>query len=341
MAAIPGLSLATTALAIVLASLGAALLARFLVRAYGRHVARRTRHRIDDLLAAKIATPLALALAWVGLVLAGATLATTAQTRLLLDRALPSGIIVLAAFATARVLLALAREHGGHHTHHRALLLLGRFAGFFLAIFVGLTLLSIWNVEVTPLLASAGIIGIALALAAQESLANVFAGIAVYLDRPFTLGDYVILDRGERHTIRGEVVDVGLRSTRIRTRDDMVVVIPNSDIANARLINESARAYHRLRTSLIVAHESDLDQVEEALLAAAKECGIILDAPSPYVRFREIQPEGIRVVLFAWIDDASLRGQATHAVIKSVHRALAAAGVRYGAPAMVRMARGA
>lgn len=337
--AFSGLSPWARAIVIAATGLAVAFVLHYAIRAYGRHVAHRTRHRFDDLLAAKLAMPAALGVAFVALVLAGGAVATRAETVLLLDRALPSGLVLIGAIALTRLLLASAREHSGH-SHHRAVLLVGRFAGFFVAVFVGLTLLSIWSVEITPLLASAGIIGIALALAAQESLANVFAGIAIYLDRSFVTGNYVILDRGERNSIRGEIVDVGLRSTRIRTRDDMVVVIPNTDIGNARIINESARPYHRVRTSILVAHESDLEQVEEALVAGAQECGIILDAPAPYVRFREIMPEGVRVVLFAWIDDAGLRGEAVHALIKSIHRALHAAGVKMAAPTMVRMSAG-
>lgn len=335
--AIAGLSPWATAIVLASTGLALALLVHLAVRAYGRHVADRTRHGIDDILAAKLALPAALAVAFAGLVFAAGAVATRAETLLLLERALPSGLVVIGAIALTRVLLALARTHGGHR-HHRAIILFGRFAGFFIAVFVGLTLLSIWDVEITPLLASAGIVGIALALAAQETLGNIFAGIAIYLDRTYLPGDYVILDRGERDSIRGEIFDIGLRSTRIRTRDDMIVVIPNSDIGNARIINESARPFHRIRTSLIVAHDSDLDQVEEALIAGATDCGIVLDAPAPYVRFREITPEGVRVVLFAWIDDAGLRGQAVHTVIKSIHRSLAAMGVRYGAPMMVRYA---
>ena len=335
MVAIPGLSPWASAALLACASLAAALLAHQAIHAYGRHIAHRTRHGIDDILAAKLALPAALAIALVGLVLAARAVVTGADANVLIDRALPSGLVVVGAIALASVVITLARAHGGH-AHHRATILFGRFAGFFIAVIVALTLLAIWDVEVTPLMASAGIIGIALALAAQESLANVFAGVAIYLDRTYVAGDYVILDRGERNSIRGEIVDIGLRSTRIRTRDDMIVVIPNSDIGNARIINESARPFHRVRTSLLVSHDADLDQVEEALIAGATECGIILDAPSPYVRFREITPEGVRVVLFAWIDDASLRGQAVHAMIKSIHRSLGAAGVRYAAPMMVR-----
>ncbi len=71
-------------------------------------------------------------------------------------------------------------------------------------------LLSLWKINVTLLLASAGIAGVAVALAAKETLSNFFGNVTVLLDRPYKVGDYIILDSGER----GEVVEIGMRSTR-------------------------------------------------------------------------------------------------------------------------------
>jgi MscS family membrane protein len=97
-------------------------------------------------------------------------------------------------------------------------------------------ILSLWNVDITPLIASAGIVGAAVAFASKDTIANFFGGISVFIDRPFCIGDYIVLDKGER----GEVVAIGVRSTRIKTRDDIQITVPNSIIANTKIINESA-----------------------------------------------------------------------------------------------------
>ena len=76
-----------------------------------------------------------------------------------------------------------------------------------------------WGINVTAWLASAGIIGIAIGFAAKDTLANFFAGIFILADTPYNLGDYINLDTGER----GKVVHVGLRTTRLLTRDDVEV----------------------------------------------------------------------------------------------------------------------
>jgi MscS family membrane protein len=94
--------------------------------------------------------------------------------------------------------------------------------------------LKAWNVDLTAWLASAGIIGIALGFAAKDTLANLFAGIFILADAPYHVGDFIVLDNQ-----RGQVTKIGLRSTRILTRDDIEITIPNQIIANSKIINES------------------------------------------------------------------------------------------------------
>jgi MscS family membrane protein len=116
------------------------------------------------------------------------------------------------------------------------------------------------------LITGLGIGGLAVALAGREALSNIIGTIMIILDRPFNLGDYIVLAQGER----GEVTQVGLRSTRIRTRDDILISIPNSVIANAKMINESAPvSKSRIRIKVGVGYGSDLKKVEQILLGTA------------------------------------------------------------------------
>jgi MscS family membrane protein len=100
----------------------------------------------------------------------------------------------------------------------------------------------LWNtsgylgMSFTAVFASAGIVGLGVALAARKTLANFFGSISIFLDRPFKSGDYIVLDPGERC----QVVEVGLRSTRMMIRDDIQISIPNSLMTNAKVVNESA-----------------------------------------------------------------------------------------------------
>jgi MscS family membrane protein len=125
---------------------------------------------------------------------------------------------------------------------------------------------------------------VAVALAAKDTLANFFGGISIFVDRPYKIGDYIVLAGKER----GEVMEIGIRSTRIKTRDDVMISIPNSIIANSQITNESAPIpSYRVRIPIGVAYGSDIDQVEKILLdIATANANVITDDP-PRVRFRE------------------------------------------------------
>ena len=105
-----------------------------------------------------------------------------------------------------------------------------------------------WGINPTAWLASAGIVGIAVGFAAKDTLANLFSGFFIVADSPYKLGDYIILDTGER----GRVTHVGIRSTRLLTRDDVEVTIPNSVMGNAKIVNESGGPWEKTRIRINV-----------------------------------------------------------------------------------------
>jgi len=187
-----------------------------------------------------------------------------------------------------------------------------------------LWLLSIWKIDLTPLFASAGIAGIALALAAKDTLANFFGGISIFADNTFKVGDYIVIDSGER----GEVVEIGIRSTRIKTRDDILITIPNSILANTKIINESAPVPRvRIRVPLGVAYGSDVEEVEGVLLAVAAANVNVAPDPAPRVRMRRFGDSSVDLELLCWVEDPSLRGLEIHNLLKAVYKAFADKGI--------------
>ncbi len=188
----------------------------------------------------------------------------------------------------------------------------------------GFWLLAVWEVDLTPLFASAGIAGIAVALAAKDTLANFFGGISIFVDRVFAVGDYIIID----DTDRGEVVDIGIRSTRIKTRDDVLITIPNSILANAKIVNESApRPRFRIRIPVGVAYGSDLDQVERVLLEVAAANPAVVPEPKPRVRLRRFGDSSVDFELLCWIDDPAFKGLETHNLLRRIYSAFEAEGI--------------
>jgi len=190
-----------------------------------------------------------------------------------------------------------------------------------LIIFAGISWgLIIWDINLTPLFASAGIAGIAIALAAKDTMANFFGGIALFADRAYKVGDYIILDSGER----GEVVDMGIRSTKIKTRDDVMITIPNSILANSMIINESApQPRFRIRIDVGVAYGSDLRVVEKVLLMVANENETLTKVPEPRVRIRSFGDSSVNFQLLVWVKEPSEKGLQTHNLLKAIHTSFA------------------
>ncbi len=190
--------------------------------------------------------------------------------------------------------------------------------------------LLIWGIDPTAWLASAGVIGIAVGFAARDSLANLFSGIFIVADAPYKIGDYIVLGTGER----GEVTHLGMRSTRLLTRDDVEVTIPNSVIANAKIVNESGGPWekNRIRVPVGVAYGSDVDEVCEVLERVATEHGEIVGDPAPRVRMRAFGASSLDFELLAWIEHPKLRGRVRHELLKAVYKAFIERGIEIPFP---------
>jgi len=186
-------------------------------------------------------------------------------------------------------------------------------------------LLAIWGINPTAWLASAGVIGIAVGFAAKDSLANLFSGIFIVADAPYKLGDYIVLDSGER----GAVVSLGMRSTRLLTRDDIEITIPNAVIANAKIINESGGPWEkeRIRIPVGVAYGSDVDQICELLKEIALAHPEISKNPEPRVRLRAFGASSLDFELMGWIEHPELRGRIRHELHMDIYKGFAKAGV--------------
>ena len=175
-----------------------------------------------------------------------------------------------------------------------------------------------WGVNPVGWLASAGVLGIVLGLAAKDTLSNLFAGIFIMMDSPYKEGDYINLDSGER----GYVMSIGIRSTRIMTRDDIEITIPNSVIANAKIINESGGPHEneRIRLSVGVAYGSDIDLVKKILFDVAKNSGLISEKFEPRIRFREFGESSLNFQLLFWIDKPEARGRTLDALNTAIYK---------------------
>lgn len=183
----------------------------------------------------------------------------------------------------------------------------------------------IWKIDMTAWLASAGIAGIAIGFAAKDTLSNLFSGVFILADAPYKVGDYILLDKGDR----GKVIHIGLRSTRILTRDDVEITIPNSIIGNSTIFNQSGGPSEKLRIRIAigVGYNSDIDKVRDILLTTARNEQLICSSPNPSVRFRVFGASSLDFELRCWVPNPELRGRATDALNTALHKAFTAEGI--------------
>ncbi|MGA9574566.1 MAG: mechanosensitive ion channel family protein [Lysobacterales bacterium] len=310
------------------------LLKMIISRSLSRFVAK-TSSDADDRLVEYLTSPLVLTMVNLSLMLAVSLydLPTTLRTATL---AILASILLFswlrAGLRTASVLLQLvaSNSHRFEIVQERTIPLFDMTIKLLLVGMAAYFILLIWGINPTAWLASAGVIGIAVGFAAKDSLANLFSGIFIVADAPYKVGDYIVLGTGER----GQVTHLGMRSTRLLTRDDIEVTVPNAVIANAKIINESGGPWlkHRIRVPVGVAYGSDVDEVCSLLYEIATDLPEVVKEPAPRVRMRALGNSSLDFELLAWIDHPELRGRVRHNLLMNIYKGLNQKGIEIPFP---------
>jgi small-conductance mechanosensitive channel len=315
------------ALAIVLVSIAVALLLSRLLRGTLKRLAARSKTDFDDELLDLLHRPIFATVTLIGLSLATYHLGlsdTLERNTVLAVRTILVVVWILFVLRFLRLLLATMR----HNTDRFRIVqqstepLITNAAAVVLFVAGVYWIFVIWDIDVTGLLASAGIVGLALGFAAQDTLANLFAGVSILSDRPYELGDFIILDSGER----GQVTKIGLRSTRLLTRDDVEISIPNSVMGATKIVNEAGGPpqRYRIRTAVGVAYGSDLEQVVAVLTDIAESHPKTLADPAPRARFRTFGDSSLDFELLCWIERPMDRGLVLHELNLAIYNRFAA-----------------
>jgi small-conductance mechanosensitive channel len=212
------------------------------------------------------------------------------------------------------------------------------------SIFVNLTRLLIWAVGVTfmlaslrvdvgPLIASLGVVGLAVSLGLQDTLANFFSGLQITLSRQIQPGDFIRLSTSEE----GTVVDVTWRNTTLRAPSNDLVIVPNSIIARSQITNFTVDSEeHVMSVPFIVRYGSNLDVVVQVATAVACEVrdsakGTVREF-EPGVRFRSLVPEGVSAVVTMRVERYQDRAPVTSELVQRLTVRLAEEGVELGSP---------
>lgn len=163
-----------------------------------------------------------------------------------------------------------------------------------------IVILKHFNYDIFSIVTALGIGSLAIGLAAKDTLANMISGFTIMLDRPFRIGDRILLVGGQI----GDVADIGLRSTKIKTLDNQLLIIPNSDLCNTMLTNLAfPNSRVKGRINIGVAYGSDVDQVKTLLIATALEADNVLSDPLPEAYFVSFGDSALNMSLFFWVEE--------------------------------------
>lgn len=297
-------------------------------------LAARTETELDDIVVAQLGGPIALSVAFTGFWFAIDRLQLPEPYPYVIRGILLSGVVVWWSTAAAHVITSFLEVLAKHQDElsivkprtlplfdiiGKVVVYVGALYFFFLA----------WRVDLTAWVASAGILGIAVGFGAQETIANLIAGLSILSDGPFRIGDWLLLENGER----GQVKEVGLRTTRMHTLDGVEIVVPNRMLSEAMVVNESGGLANQARIAIKigVAYGSDIDKVREVLLSCPAKSQFVAETPAPAVQFVEFGDSSLNFRLLVWAHPGK-RMNVLDELNTAVYKSLAAAKIEIPFP---------
>ncbi len=303
-------------------------------------ITKATQTEIDDFLAEAIKGPLILAIA-ISSIYAGLNILSYMEPYLrTIQKIWFAFILFFAVIALRRVVLGLldwisqsGDVSGLPGFDPRSMPFLKRIINVVIITVGALLVLDVIGVSISPLLAGLGLGGLAVALALQPLLSNIFASSYVITDSSIAVGDFVEVSGGPL----GVVEDIGWRATRIRTFDNNIVMVPNAAVADSVITNfDSADARADARVDCGIAYEEDLDRVESIVV---EEMNKLLDydyvdsARKPFFRYSEFGDSNVNFFVkmraVTWADSFTLK----HEMMKHIHRRLTTEGIVINYPA--------
>ena len=167
--------------------------------------------------------------------------------------------------------------------------------GVLIKVIIGVTALAILGIPMSSIIAVIGSCGLAIGLALQGSLANIAGGFVLVLAKPFAIGDFII--SGD---ISGTVEEIGIFHTKIITIDNKRIVVPNSTISNATLVNATAMKTRRVDLTFTASYDNDIDKVERVLTEVCRAHRLVLDDPAPFARLSAHKDSALEYTVRAW-----------------------------------------
>jgi len=212
--------------------------------------------------------------------------------------------------------------------------LLGFFHSMLKVVIVVATLLAIlnnWGIEIGPLLAGIGVAGLAIAFALQSTLSNIFGGISMLLDKSIAVGDLVNLDDGTA----GKILKISLRSTKIRTFDNELVIVPNGKLSESNIKNVALpEPATRVVVPFSVAYGSNVAKVKRIVLNEISKIKNLRGEPEPMIKFVEMADSSLNFKAYFYINTFDERLSALDEANTRIYEALGRNGISIPFPQM-------
>jgi small-conductance mechanosensitive channel len=312
-----------------------ALVARTVVR-WLETKAGETDTQMDDIIIAAIGTPVQVAIVAISVYIALKYFGIIpANLQWILDpRFVTAFYIVIAAWIISSFLHDIITIYGHNLAENsegdwddrlvELLELVIKYVVWFVALML---ILSVFEVDITPFLAGAGIAGLAVALAAQDIISNFFGGALITVDKPFKVGDRIKVD-----DFYGDVTHIGPRSTRLKTLEYQIVTIPNNKITTNVIVNYSMPDPKiKMTIPVSVAYGSDIDKVTKILYEvvddAVKNTEYLLADPEPRVFFIEFGASDLKFIIKIWSKAYNTPDEVKDVINRRINARFAAEGI--------------
>ena len=181
--------------------------------------------------------------------------------------------------------------------------LMNRFASVIIYLTAVILALDVLGLNIMPFVAGAGVVGIAIGFAAKDTLSNVIAGVLLLIDRPFEVGDRIEVWTAPANSATwGDVVHIGLRATKIRTTDNIVIVIPNNEVMMRDIINYTTMSKDiRVRIPIGIAYDANVSKAKELIKQVSLELDWVKREPEPKVVVKSFGDSAVNLEARVWI----------------------------------------
>ena len=184
-------------------------------------------------------------------------------------------------------------------------------------------------VEITPLITGLGVLGVAVALAAQQFLSDFFGAISIMADRPYKVGDRVRIEGIDT----GDVLEIGLRSTKLRTTDNRIIIVPNAKVSKSKVVNMAMPdAQMNFTIKVGVSYDADVDKAARIMEEIALSTEGVVAKPQPKVYVTEFGKFAVRLVMFPYVNSYKLEWEVPDRIYRNIVKRFAAEGIEIPTP---------